>query len=98
LERAPVPRPACWFNGTRIPNRNELVDALDYRGAGDPVEVIIIQPHISERRYMATKERKNSGAHSEDVLRLKLLDTLLLSARGTVITFGADLHVIGSKA
>ncbi len=54
--------------------------------------IIIIQPQMTKRRYEHVAALHNSVERT----RLKLLETMLNSARGTVTGLGADLEVIGS--
>jgi hypothetical protein len=87
-----TPSPACWYNGTRIPDRTEMIDYLKERPAHAPWRVILVQPQMTEHRY----ERVAAADQSTEKTRLQLLETMLNSARGTVTGLGADLEVIGS--
>lgn len=96
LANAPVRRPACWRDGQRVDDRSEFVRALDGRDATDPIQVVIVQPHLSERTYR--RLRNTTGRASDEALRLHLLESLLNGARGTLVRVNADLTVIGSAA
>ncbi len=92
LSNPGTPAPACWYNGTRIADRTELIEYLKERPAQAPWSIIIIQPQMTKRRYEHVAALHNSVERT----RLKLLETMLNSARGTVTGLGADLEVIGS--
>lgn len=87
-----TPGPACWYNGTRVADRSEMIDYLKERPAQAPWRVIIIQPQMTKHRY------EHGAALPESIERtlLKLLETMLHSARGTVTGLGAELDVVGS--
>ncbi len=87
-----TPSPACWYNGTRIPDRTEMIDYLNERPAHAPWRVILVQPQMTKRRH----EQVAAVAQSIEKTRLQLLETMLNSARGTVTGLGAELEVIGS--
>jgi hypothetical protein len=89
---------AAWTNGRRVPGRSEFLARL----AGLPPDkkrVVIVQPHISELTYQ--RVRQGSGGKgqmlSQEHHRLRMLETLLHTARAAVVALGADLYVIGSK-
>jgi hypothetical protein len=95
-ERLLSPRiaaPATWVDGERVPDRTEMIELLQCRGARDKKRVVIVQPHISET-MCAKIEASHDG--DADTRRMMLLETLLNSARGPVTGLGADLIVIGS--
>lgn len=95
----PVSVPATWNEGSRAPNRDEFLDAFDSRNGTDPVQAVIVQPHLNEGTYRKIRsETTANGAPVTDAfLRLCLLETLLNTTRAAAIGLGADLHVIGSR-
>lgn len=98
IELHDSPERAAWTHGRRVPDRSDFLKRLD----GLPPykkQVVIIQPHVSERMYQRLRSNGASGGvttHSEPY-RLRMVETLLHSARGTVVALGADLYVIRSK-
>jgi hypothetical protein len=92
------PERAAWTHGRRVPDRSDFLKRLDGLPP-DKKQVVIIQPHVSERMYQHLRSNGGSGGvttHSEPY-RLRMVETLLHSARGTVVALGADLYVIRSK-
>jgi hypothetical protein len=55
--------------------------------------IILVQPQMTKHRY----EQVAAVAQSIEKTRLKLLEAMLNSARGTVTGLGADLEVIASR-
>jgi hypothetical protein len=92
LSNPTTAKPACWYDGTRLPDRAEMIDYLKERPAQAPWRVIVVQPQITETCY----RRVTSGPDSAEKTRLKLLEAMLNSARGSVTGLGADIEVIGS--
>lgn len=92
LSNPGTPKPASWYNGIELPGRTEMIDYLKERPAQAPWRVIVIQPQMTKHRY----EQVTAIPDSIERTRLKLLETMLNSARGTVTGLGADLDVIGS--
>lgn len=95
LEQAKSYRQACWSFGVRVPDRTDVLEALELRDATCKKQVVIVQPHVSETTYFGL--RRAPSDPSEDLLRLRLLEDLLNSAWSTVAGAGADLVVIGGK-
>jgi hypothetical protein len=62
-------------------------------------QVVIVQPHVSELIYQRIRQGSESGgqASPQEQFRLRMLETLLHSARAAIVALGADLYVIGSK-
>jgi hypothetical protein len=98
LRRAPVPRPACWSQGNRVPDRTDFFEALNLRDATNDMRVVIVQPHLSELNYRRLRLSTNVGVGGEDMLRLHLLESLLNATRSSIVGVGADLVVVGSRA
>lgn len=97
LERLVTPavsRPACWYNGQRIPDRTELIEYLQMRPAHARTQIIIVQPQMTEWQYVRTRKLAEG---SVGLMRLRLLETLLNGARGAVTGLGADMFVIGEN-
>jgi len=89
-----VPKPASWYAGSRVGSRMDLIDFLSVRPAQAPLRVEVIQPQMTRRCY----ERATAMPEgSIDLMRLRLLETLLNAARGVVTGLGADLYVVGSS-
>lgn len=90
---------AAWTDGTRVPNREDFLEALGMRMSTDKKQIVIVQPHISKARRDSVMA---NGASSRDALssqlfRLNSLETLLHTTRVAAVTAGADLYVIGSR-
>lgn len=79
----------------RVPDRTDVLEALELRDATCKKQVVIVQPHVSETTYF--RLRRAPGDPGEDLLRLRLLEDLLNSAWSTVAGAGADLVVIGGE-
>lgn len=98
IEMHDGPGRAAWVHGKRVPDRSEFLERLDGLPP-DKKQVVIIQPHISEPIYQRLRSNGGSSGtttHSEPY-RLRMVETLLHSARATVIALGTDLYVISSK-
>jgi hypothetical protein len=93
------PERAAWTDHRRVPDRSEFLTMLGGLMPDDKKQVIIIQPHVSEQMYQRIRgsDTTQSGGPAKELFRLRTLETLLHSARATVVALGADLHVIGSK-
>jgi hypothetical protein len=98
LESPMVPSPASWIDGQRTEGRAEFMDALQYHFPKDEKRVVIVQPHISRDLYRRVHATSPPGQPFQDLYRMRLLETLLNGTRGTVVSVGADLIVIGSMA
>ncbi|MER6667408.1 hypothetical protein ABT256_22875 [Amycolatopsis japonica] len=89
-------RPACWNLGVRSPSREEFLEALELRDATNTTEVVIVQPHVSKATHTSLQAKSVGATVTENLLRLRLLEELLNSARSTITEVGADLTVMGS--
>jgi hypothetical protein len=89
---------AAWIDGRRVTGRSEFLARLDDLPP-DKRRVVIVQPHVSEATYQ--RIRGGSGpkgrVSTREQLRLRMLETLLHSARAPIVALGADLYVFGSK-
>ena len=86
---------AAWADGERCSGRQSFRDALLKRRPSDPSQVVIVQPHVRESVYTAAL---NSFPPTPDLLRLKLLDTILNTAASSIAeNGGARLLVVGSN-
>jgi hypothetical protein len=84
---------AAWHDGARCADRQPFLEALAARSPRSTTKVVIVQPHVTEARYLAAAA--DAGAHG---YRLKLLDMLLNGASATVSQgAGAVLEVVGAK-
>ncbi|WP_157508964.1 hypothetical protein [Luteipulveratus halotolerans] len=87
----PHPGSRTWIDG--VPDRDGrdfMVQWLNDFDQGHPVDVAIVQPHVLEsayRRSVITRDTSN--------LRVRLLETLLNSARSEVASRAGDLTVYG---
>ena len=79
----------------RTTSRSDFLDVLQIRDATHRTEVVIVQPHVSKTTY-ARLRGKSTATVSEDLLRLRLLEDLLNSARSTVTEVATDFIVVGS--
>jgi len=88
LGRPRVAQPACWLDGVRTADRSEMLEFLSVRSPRAAKRIIVVQPHVTRGVYEA------SWANSS--MPVRLLDTLLNSARGSVTGVGAELQVWGA--
>jgi hypothetical protein len=93
------PERGAWTDGSRMPDRTEFLTMMGGLMPTDKKEVVIIQPHISESMYQRIRgdEGSSRAISSQELFRLRTLETLLHSARAAAVALGADLHVIASK-
>ena len=88
IERLATPaiaRPACWYNGSRIADRTELIEFLqDATRTGNDA-----RNHCSAANDKMALERTHMMTEgSVDLLRMRLLKTLLNGAHGAVTGSG----------
>lgn len=98
-ERLAVPalaEPACWTDGVRVTGRADFLDSLAIRDATDGYRIVVVQPHMRESHYRDLWREGAEAPQSADRMRLALLETLLNSARSSVVGIGSDLDVIAS--
>lgn len=87
---------ATWTNGTRAPDRRELIEMIEARDARDRSEVVIVQPHVAKPIYDRLYQADAAAAESPDLLRLRRLETILNSGRPAMTGRGSDLAVESS--
>ncbi len=97
LESTPLTKPACWTDGVQVDDRTEFLEALALRDATDDMQVVIVQPHLSESIYKKLGEERSTEPPGDELLRLFRLEGLMLSTRSTVVAANADLEVIGAR-
>lgn len=96
LQRTDKPYKASWVDGDRVSDRTEFIEALRERGEGDSREVVIIQPHLRKDMHQKLRTEVSQSSLNHDLLRLQRLETLLNSARASIVKSNAELYVIGS--
>jgi len=79
-----------WHN-RRKSKRHDAIRALSQIGADWERRVVILQPHITKSRYEYCRHHPKY----RDTVRLKQLDTLLLSAEASARGAGGTILVIG---
>lgn len=92
LERSTI-TPATWLAGKRVADRQAMLAGIRARGASDPTRVVIVQPHHCAARHNAAR----GGGAGQDQNRLHLIETMLNSARGSIVGLGSELDVIGAE-
>jgi hypothetical protein len=88
----------AWTDGKRVSGRGEFLEMLASMMPSDKKQVVIVQPHLSEKIYKgiwATAGTQGS-VRPEDAFRLSTLETLLHTTRAAAVAVGADLEVIAS--
>lgn len=81
-----MPERAAWIHGRRVAGRSDFLKKLDGLPS-DKKQVVIVQPHVSERMYQHIRSNGGSGGlttHSEQ-FRLRMVETQLHSARAAVV-------------
>lgn len=78
---------ATWLDGSRVADRGDFVEHLRLRSQAAATRVIVLQPQVTKLAY----------GHASNVHKVRLLDTLLHSARASAVGLGADLEVWSSK-
>jgi hypothetical protein len=95
LNQSPIATPAAWSQGIRVDGRQDFLDSLACREPYDPLEVVIVQPHVTQARHRELRAMPADATHP-DVHRLRLLDTLLNSALVSCIGSNAKFTVVGA--
>jgi hypothetical protein len=93
LTTAPVSSPACWVDGVRVTNRDPLLAELLKRPSNAVTEVVIVHPHVREAKRSALLA---APGMSQDHLRLRLLETLLVATRSSVVALCDEFRVWSS--
>jgi hypothetical protein len=94
-----TPERAAWIDGVRVPDRKEFLVMLEGLLASDRRQVVIVQPHVSEAMVKAADASRAtpSKPRTQELNRLRSLETLLHTTRGAIVALGAELQVIGSR-
>lgn len=93
LNRSPIRVPAAWHQGVRVTGRQEFLDSLACWEPTDPVEVVVVQPHVTGARLHALRAMP-ANTPDADLHRLRLLDTLLNSAMWSCRGSNARFRVV----
>lgn len=88
LGRPRITQPACWLDGVRTADRSEMLEYLAVVSARAARRIIVVQPHVTKGAY------ETSWASAS--MPVRLLDTLLNSARAAITGVGAELQVWGA--
>lgn len=89
-----VSSPATWYQGSKVADRSEMIEFLRHRPASAGSKIIIVQPHLRQSVY---EKNINSEIENNETRRVRLLDSLLHSARGPATGVGGDLEVYGAQ-
>jgi hypothetical protein len=87
---------AVWHDGNRVNDRSGIIAAVQALGEGYRKRVIVFQPQLTERERNACVGPQ-ATASGERLIRMKQLDTLMLSARLSARAVGGDLVGWGDK-
>ena len=80
---------AAWLDGVRVADRSDMLDFLKVRSPRAVGRVIVVQPHMTQTAY--------ESAWRASTMPVRLLDTLLNSARGSIVGVGGELQVWGAR-
>lgn len=94
LAASTLARPATWKDGERVGARAEMIERLRQRSARAATRIVIVQPHQQHTVIEKIRVADEAGTADANVLRLRLLETLLTSALSTAVGAGLDLKVI----
>ena len=83
---------AVWKDGVRQANRDGFIALADRLPANAPKTLVVLQPRVTSREHDRCWEGKAAPSHS---LRVKQIDTLMLSARVSAMSCGAMFIGIG---
>ena len=81
---------AVWRNGIREPDRTRMIARARALAPDHPRKVVIFQPQLTETEHDLCKAGRAAATRT---LKMKQLNTLLLSARLSVSAVGATLEV-----
>ncbi|MBB6626087.1 hypothetical protein H5V45_02020 [Nocardioides sp. KIGAM211] len=84
---------ATWLAGVRQPDRSLLLAALAARDPAAGSAVVIVQPHVT----VSARQSARTALTGADATRIRLLETMLNAARGSMTAVGSELRVIGSS-
>lgn len=97
LRHQRIERPACWYLGARVADREEFIELLEARVATDKSHVVIVQPHLCQAAYERARRNAEASTPTVESRRLALLDNLLNTTRRTVRGVWDDLIVMVSR-
>jgi hypothetical protein len=81
---------AVWHDGNRVTDRSGMIAAVKGLGEGYQKRVIVFQPQLTQREWNACAGPQRT-ATGDRLIRLRQLDTLMLSARLSARAVGGDL-------
>ncbi|MEE1656741.1 hypothetical protein VB618_11075 [Microvirga sp. CF3062] len=81
---------AVWYDGKRIPDRKGIIAAARKLGSNYKRQVIVFQPQLTQKEQAACVGPKPT-ARGDRLIRMRQLDTLMLAARLSARSIGADL-------
>ena len=87
-------RRASWSDRERDTTDNDFMSVLKSRSRDGALEVVVVQPQMTKITYSRVSEKESGGP---ELMRLRLLETMLHSARGSAIGLGAELTVVGDS-
>jgi hypothetical protein len=88
-----VLRNAVWHNGLRQANRTGFLAALAGVGSSAELEVVVLQPRVTETELTYARSAKADGNASATTRRMQQLDALLLGAKASCNAIGANFKV-----
>ncbi|RSD13625.1 hypothetical protein [Amycolatopsis eburnea] len=97
LRSTDAPYKASWVDRVKVGDRREFIEMLLARSEEDAREVVIVQPHVLEKKHKALRALEPGTKPPQDLLRLQRLETLLNSTRSSVVNSNAELWVISSS-
>jgi hypothetical protein len=86
---------AVWFNGVKQSDRKKLIAFVETLSPDHEKHVIILQPQLTKKENKACVGDKPSATRDR-IIRMKQLDTLMLSARLSCGAVGAEFASIGA--
>jgi hypothetical protein len=81
---------AVWHDGNRVADRSGIIAAVKGLGEGYQKRVIVFQPQLTQREWNACAGPQRT-ATGDRLIRVRQLDTLMLSARLSARAVGGDL-------
>lgn len=92
-----VLRDAVWHNGVRQANRTGFLAALAGVGSRVELEVIVLQPRVRETELANARTEMANGNSNATTRRMQQLDALLLGAKASCASLGADFSVLSDR-
>ena len=96
LSRSSIAAPAAWNDGVRVIGRDDFLDSLACRNPTDPTKVVVVQPHVSQTRYLALRALSGDAANA-DLHRLRMLETLLNGTMTSCLGSNARFEVVAAS-